>query len=291
MTSVGSVFAVKNCSREKEIQHFFFHTMKGINIKEFILYDCQWDDLKTAPLQPQPESGGSSRAVEDILLCPVPQTFHPSALSDYRPVALTSHVMKVLVRLLLSHLSKQVRAFRTHYSLLIILGLVLKMPPSTCFSEPTVFWTKQAALWGSCSLISPENTAGCLHNHLDYWLTDKQSTVCETKGLWSAAHEHHTTLHSVHLRLTEPILGWLCSRWMISDGQEAENRELVDHFVGWCGNNPLILNTNTTKEMTENKPNTVSILGDEVEEEHRHLGVHLDSRLGRKCNTEAVFRT
>jgi len=51
-----------------------------------------------------------------------------------------------------------------------------------------------------------------------------------------------------------------------SDGQEAEHRELVDHFTAWCGNNRLIFNTNKTTEMTEefwrtrNKPNTVSIL-------------------------------
>ena len=28
-----------------------------------------------------------------------------------------------------------------------------------------------------------------------------------------------------------------------------EYRELVDHFVVWCGNNHLILNVNKTKEM------------------------------------------
>ena len=40
---------------------------------------------------------------------------------------------------------KQVNIFGTH-SLLIARWLVLKMPPSTCCSEPTLIWTKQAAL-------------------------------------------------------------------------------------------------------------------------------------------------
>ncbi|KAI3373140.1 hypothetical protein L3Q82_006470 [Scortum barcoo] len=37
-------------------------------------------------------------------LVPVPKKKHPSTHSDYRPVALTSHVMKSLERLVLRHL-------------------------------------------------------------------------------------------------------------------------------------------------------------------------------------------
>ena len=58
----------------------------------------------------------------------------------------------------------------------------------------------------------------------------------------------------------------------ISDGQQDQYRELVDHFAAWCGNNKLIFNSNKTKEMIMyfmrhmNKPNNVSIMGEEVEE-------------------------
>jgi len=37
---------------------------------------------------------------------------------------------------------------------------------------------------------------------------------------------------------------------ILKDGQEDKYRELVSHFVAWCGNNHLILDTNKTKEMT-----------------------------------------
>ena len=53
----------------------------------------------------------------------------------------------------------------------------------------------------------------------------------------------------------------------ISDGQEAEYREPVDHFVAWCGITILILNVNKTEDIivdfrrTRNNPNTVFILG------------------------------
>ncbi len=43
-------------------------------------------------------------------LVPVPKKSTPSGLSDYRPVALTSHVMKVLERLVLGCLGPQVRS-------------------------------------------------------------------------------------------------------------------------------------------------------------------------------------
>ncbi|KAF7654395.1 hypothetical protein LDENG_00070260, partial [Lucifuga dentata] len=86
----------------------------------------------------------------------VPKKSHPSTLNGYRPVGLTSHIMKVLEKMMLAHLRPQVRPLWTHCSLYIGPRLEMKMPSSTCFSEPTVTWTKQAAMLGSCSLISPE---------------------------------------------------------------------------------------------------------------------------------------
>ena len=44
-------------------------------------------------------------------LVPVPKKSRPFDPADYRPVALTSHVMKVLERLVLAQLRPQVRTF------------------------------------------------------------------------------------------------------------------------------------------------------------------------------------
>ncbi|KAI3356635.1 hypothetical protein L3Q82_017826 [Scortum barcoo] len=44
-------------------------------------------------------------------LVPVPKKSRPSDPAEYRPVALTSHVMKVLERLVLAQLRPQVRKF------------------------------------------------------------------------------------------------------------------------------------------------------------------------------------
>jgi len=60
-------------------------------------------------------------------------------ISDYRPVPLTSHVMKVLERLPLAPLNKQ--PFRTHCSLLIARGMDAK-DAIICLSEPTLIRTE-----------------------------------------------------------------------------------------------------------------------------------------------------
>jgi len=199
------------------------------------------------------------------------------------------------------------------------------MPSSTCFSEPTLIWKKQAAWWGSCSLISPLLlTQYSLHCYvrgcrkyslippqppglLTTWQTD---TVCETEGLcvWGGQQHRSTTVDC-----TLSIFFTLCTSQTssttqschlqkysddsavvgcISDGQEAECRGLVDHFVAWCESNHLLLNTNNNKnEMivdfsrTRSKLNNVSILGEAVEVVEEHQGVYLDIRLDWKSNS------
>ena len=70
-----------------------------------------WDS--TALLQPQPERQEEVPVLwKTSCLVTVPKQSHPSALSDYRPAALTSHIMKVLKRLLLAYLSKRGVAFQ-----------------------------------------------------------------------------------------------------------------------------------------------------------------------------------
>jgi len=99
---------------------------------------------------------------------------------------------------------------------------------------------------------------------------------------WSAAQEHHRGLYSPcfsSLCTSTEILWWLCSCCVL----------LVNH------NSHLILNQSKQKTVefrrTRSRPNSVCILGEEVEvvEEHRYLGVYLDDRLDWKCNIETIF--
>jgi len=205
--------------------------------------------------------------------------------------------MKVLERLLLSHLSKQVNIFGTH-SLLIALGLVLKMPPSTCFSEPTLIWTKQAALWGSCSLIysvllkyfslygyvrssrwMPPQPPGLL----TAWQTDHS-----LKGLVSEKEVSSTgSLHSVHLRLpvqlrvlTSPeILWWLCRCWVYQWWTRGWVQGTGQPVCGTVWEQSLHLEYRQNK--WGERPNTVSIWEEvEVVGDYRYQGVYLKNIRG-----------
>ena len=96
-------------------------------------------------------------------LLPVPKRSHPSSPNDYRPIALAFHVIKVLERLLLVHLNQQTSIFQD--LLQFAVGLELKMLSYTCVNMPIVMWIKQAALWGSCSLIAiPSSLLYCERN-------------------------------------------------------------------------------------------------------------------------------
>lgn len=63
----------------------------------------------------QPAVGSSPTRLQHELLwntaclVPVPKKSSPSGLSDYRPVTLKSHVMKVMDRLVLAHLRPRVK--------------------------------------------------------------------------------------------------------------------------------------------------------------------------------------
>lgn len=62
-----------------------------------------------APFQPELDSEEGAYVMETSCLVPLPKKPDSADPKDCRPKALTSHEMKVLVRLVLAHLSLQVR--------------------------------------------------------------------------------------------------------------------------------------------------------------------------------------
>ncbi|KAI3358284.1 hypothetical protein L3Q82_003282 [Scortum barcoo] len=80
-------------------------------------------------------------------LVPVPKKSRPSDPADYRPVALTSHVMKVLERLVLAQLRPQVRMFLVPLQFAPIQShLGVDDDVSTCCNEPICIWMVEEAL-------------------------------------------------------------------------------------------------------------------------------------------------
>ncbi|KAI4890554.1 hypothetical protein NFI96_006207, partial [Prochilodus magdalenae] len=79
-------------------------------------------------------------------LIPVPKKAHPKELNDYRPVALTSHVMKTMERLLLNHLRPQVHHAENPLRLRTGRRWEWKMPSSNFYTELTLIWTRGVVL-------------------------------------------------------------------------------------------------------------------------------------------------
>ncbi|KAI4894256.1 hypothetical protein NFI96_002102 [Prochilodus magdalenae] len=217
-------------------------------------------------------------------LIPVPKKAHPKELNDYRPVALTSHVMKTMERLLLNHLRPQVHnaedplqfayrekvgvedailylLHRTHSHLDKGGGAVRVM----FFDFSSAFNTIQPLLLRD-KLMKME-----VDMHLVTWITDyltgrpqhvrirdcTSDTVISSTGA-----PQGTVLSPVLFTLYTSDFKYnseLCHMQKFSDdtavvgcvrnGQEREYRSLVEDFVEWCTTNHLKLNITKTKEM------------------------------------------
>ncbi|KAI4880858.1 hypothetical protein NFI96_024792 [Prochilodus magdalenae] len=217
-------------------------------------------------------------------LIPVPKKAHPKELNDYRPVALTSHVMKTMERLLLNHLRPQVHhaedplqfAYREKVGVEDAILYLLHRAHSHLdkggcavrvmfFDFSSAFNTIQPLLLRD-KLMKME-----VDMHLVTWITDyltgrpqhvrirdcTSDTVISSTGA-----PQGTVLSPVLFTLYTSDFKYnseLCHMQKFSDdtaivgcvrnGQEREYRSLVEDFVEWCTTNHLKLNITKTKEM------------------------------------------
>ena len=217
-------------------------------------------------------------------LVPVPKETTPSGLSDYGPVALTSHVMKVLERLVLAHLRPQVKssldplqfAYQPHLGVDDAIIYLLQRAHShldqagrtvriTFFDFSSAFNTIQPVL------MREKLQAMGVDTSTVSWITDYLTGRPQFVRLGSV-------LSDVVVSTTGALQGTVLSPFLftlyisdlqynseschlqkfsddsavvgcISDGREGEYRVLVDGFVEWAGKNHLLLNVAKTREM------------------------------------------
>ncbi|KAI4896296.1 hypothetical protein NFI96_007479, partial [Prochilodus magdalenae] len=219
-------------------------------------------------------------------LIPVPKKAHPKELNDYRPVALTSHVMKTMERLLLNHLRPQVHhaedplQFAYREKPLLLRDKLMKITWITDY----LTGRSQHVRIRDCSSDTVISSTGA-----------PQGTVLSPVlfTLYTSDFKYNSELcHMQKFSDDTAIVG--CVR----NGQEREYRSLVEDFVEWCTTNHLKLNITKTKEMCidfrRSRPSQqpISIKGVDVEvvRSYRYLGVHLDERLDWSVNTDIVYK-
>ena len=215
---------------------------------------------------------------------PVPKRKSPSGPQDFRPIALTSHVMKVMERLVLAHLRPQVKpsldplqfAYQPHLGVDDAIIYLLQRAHSHlegagCTVRITFFDFSSAFNTIQPLLLSEKLQVMGVDTPTISWITDYLtgrpqfvrlgsvlsemvvSNVGAPQGtvlspflftLYTSDFQYNTG--TCHLqKFSDDTAVVGCVR----DGQDREYRTVVDDFVEWSGRNHLLLNVTKTKEM------------------------------------------
>ncbi|KAI3357032.1 hypothetical protein L3Q82_003661 [Scortum barcoo] len=237
-------------------------------------------------VQPEPEAGEechSSGRRPASSQCQ--KTPHPKELNSYRPVALTSHLMKTLERLVLAHLRPLVSSFMDPLQFayqpdigvddaviyLLHTSLThLEKAGSTVrimfFDFSSAFNTIQAQAAGGQAAAS---WGGPSPHYMDFGLPHSQDHSLERFWLLSCSPSTLQTFQyntpSCHLQKfsdDSAVVG------LITDGDDREYRGLIQDFADWCLRNNLQINAGKTKELvvdfrrrSHSPPAPVSIQG------------------------------
>ncbi|KAK0148991.1 RNA-directed DNA polymerase from mobile element jockey [Merluccius polli] len=257
-------------------------------------------------------------------LIPVPKKPYPKELNDFRPVALTSHLMKTMERLILGILRPQVRhaldplqfAYQEKVGVDDAISYLLHRTHSYLDKGKSAVRIMFLDFSSAFNTIQPPRLSDKLLQmdvdaHLVSWIADYLTERPQFVRLKDCLSDTGTVLSPVLFTLytsdfcynTESchmqkfsddtaIVG------CIRDGQEEEYRSLVEDFVKWCRLNNLHLNTAKTKEMVVDfrrskpalLPVTIEGVNVEVVDTYKYLGVHLDDKLDWSVNTAAVYK-
>ncbi|KAK3564889.1 hypothetical protein QTP86_030831, partial [Hemibagrus guttatus] len=183
-----------------------------------VLKSCatQLSGIPGVHLHPESGAGKGTDAMENILSSTDTKASHPVWPQRLRLVALTSHVMEVIVNS---------KVIENSFS-----------PPGPTCTGPTPVCLPASCGWGPPSILySTVSKRGA-----------PQGTVLSPFLLTLYTSDLQYNSDSCHLQKFSDhttVVG------CIRDGQESEYRGLLDNFVDWCTRNYLLLNVMKTKEM------------------------------------------
>ncbi|TWW68197.1 putative RNA-directed DNA polymerase from transposon BS [Takifugu flavidus] len=234
-------------------------------------------------------------------IIPVPKKNRPSELNDFRPVALTSHLMKTLERLFLNLLRPQVQhaedslqfAYRDKVGVEdAIIYLLHRDKLLQMRVDPfLVAWISSYLTDRPQFVRMKDITSDTVVSSIGAPQGTVLSPILFT--LYTSDFCYNSEMcHIQKFADDTAIVG------CIRDDQEEEYRCLVRDFVAWCHNNGLQLNTSKTKELVIDfgrdrpRPRPVQIGTEEVEgvQTYKYLGLWLDNRLDWTSNTRQLYK-
>uniref|UniRef100_A0A8C4SNG4 Reverse transcriptase domain-containing protein n=1 Tax=Erpetoichthys calabaricus TaxID=27687 RepID=A0A8C4SNG4_ERPCA len=276
------------------------------------------------------EQGRVLRLWKTSCITPVPKVSRPSELNDFRPVALTSHVMKTMERLLLHHLRPQALdplqfayqekvgaedaiIYMLHRSLShldrgsgAVRIMILDFSSAFNTIQPLLLRDKLTEMGVDSYLVAwivdylkdrPQyvRLGNCTSDIVVSNTEAPQGTVLSPVlfSLYTSDFQYNS--ESCHVQKFADNTAYV---GCIRSGQEEEYRNLIKDFVKWCDSNHLHLNTSKTKELVVDfrrpRPlmDPVIIRGDCVQmvQTYKYLGVQLDDKLDWTANTDALCK-
>lgn len=210
-------------------------------------------------------------------MVPVPKVLHLGELNRYRPVALTSHLMKTLERIILGHLRTLVSstldllhfpyrpAVGVDDAIICLLHRALSHLESPGSNVRVMFIDFSSAFDSIQLLLLQGNMeeAG-VDQHLVAWTISCQTIKRLHVRCSDLQHRSPAGDGALSVPLHPLYRGFsynskLCHLQKFSDdsavvgcisaGDEQEYRGVVLEFMDWCGQNHLLLNMNKTKEL------------------------------------------
>ncbi|TWW80173.1 hypothetical protein D4764_10G0012030 [Takifugu flavidus] len=251
-------------------------------------------------------------------IVPVLKTPHPKELNSYKPVALTSHLMKTLERLILAHLRPLVSSFMD--------PLQFAYQPSIGVDDAVIYLlhtslTHLEKAGSTPRLLGDKLQVAGVDHHLTTCILDyltQRPQFVRVKGsksdrlLCSTGVLQGTVLAPFLFTLYTADFSQSTSSCqlqkfsddsaavgLITDGDDTEYRGLIQDFVDWSLRNNLQINAGKTKELVVDfcrrnnpLPAPVNILGTDVDvvESYKYLGVHLNNNLDWTHNTDALVK-
>ncbi|XP_070182906.1 uncharacterized protein [Littorina saxatilis] len=219
-------------------------------------------------------------------IIPIPQKSHVTRLNDYRPVALTSVVMKVLERLVLKYLRAATNhvmdplqfAYRANRSVDDAVALGLHYILQHLEQPRTPQRVRINDIFSESLTLNTKTPQGCVLSPLLFTLFTNDC-VSTNPSVMVLKFSDDTTVEG-----------------LIKDSDELAYRSEVDRLVAWCSDNNLELNVSKTKELIvdfrrKKIPITsLTINGEVVEqvESFKFLGTTITSSLSWETNTVGI---